>query len=53
MPSTACSTTTAMTSRTFATVAALLAVMLACQLVFHFRTAIAIGIPGLRPALTR
>ncbi len=42
----------AMTSRTFATVAALLAVMLACQLVFHFRTAIAIGIPGLRPALT-
>ncbi len=38
-------------TRPFATVAALLAVLLACQLVFHFRTAIAISIPGLRPAL--
>jgi len=38
-------------TKPYATVALLLAVMLACQWVFHFRVAIALALPGLRPAL--
>lgn len=38
-------------TKPYATVALLLAVMLACQWVFHFRVAIALGLPGLRPVL--
>lgn len=38
-------------TKPYAIVALLLAVMLACQWVFHFRVAIALALPGLRPAL--
>lgn len=38
-------------TKPYAIIALLLAVMLACQGVFHFRVAIALGLPGLRPAL--